>query len=600
MPRYRENPKEGYFFPFGIPYISATLKKAGFSVFTVNLNHVEGALNDILEELIVENQIDVILTGGNSQDYHAIKMVFDTARKAKHSLITICGGGVISGDPVPAMTALEIVDYGVIGEGEATIEELCNVLDVNGDISSVRGIIYSENNSYHITETRPPIADIDTIPWPDYVGFNYGDYLKHSDIGIHGLHYKHAAMFLSARSCPFNCTFCFHTIGKKYRQRSLDDFFSEVDYLLSHYEIDFFYTHDELFTYSFKRAKEFCERIKKYNIPWQTALRVDSITDELLEVLVDANCKLISFGFESADNSVLESMKKHITVEQIEDALEKVSSSGISFSGAFIFGDKSETLQTARNTIEWWKNHRQYNIVMKSIFVYPGSELYRHAIEKGIIKDPVGFLKAGCPITNVSKMTGTELRTVMQEIVLLETTGYNQAKEVKLIDVESQTGFVTIDCKCYYCSSQNRWSHFRLFTTSFGTCTSCRGRQRIPLPKLIFTQIEESVKTLADTNRVALWGIANHAIDFINDSSVVQKSENVFLVDNSTEKQGIVLNSKLIQAPSIVKEEKIEIIVVFAVFYFATIKSQVETQYENVKVMSVYDLCATKKGLVLL
>lgn len=590
MPRYRENPNEGYFFPFGSPYISAVLKKAGFSVFTVNLNHVDGSLDDVLEELINANQIDVVLCGGNSQDYHAVKGVFEAAGRSKDNLITICGGGLISGDPIPAMKALEVVDYGVIGEGEATVEELCSSLNKNASISSVQGIIYRENNNYIITDARPAIADIDTIPWPDYEGFDYGEYLKHSDIGIHGLHYNHASMFMSARSCPFNCTFCFHTIGRKYRQRSLDDFFAEVDYLLSKYEIDFFYTHDELFTRSFKRAKEFCDRIKKYNIPWQTALRVDTITDELLEALVDANCKLISFGFESADNSILRSMEKHITVGQIEDALEKVTRSGISFSGAFIFGDKNETLETARNTIEWWKKHREYNIVMKSIFVYPGSNLYHHALENNIIKDPVEFLKAGCPIINVSKMTEDEFKTVMREIVLLETTGYNQAKEVELIHVEPQTSFVNVKCKCHYCAANNNWSHFRLFTTSFGTCKSCSGRQRVPLPKEIFTQIETSIRGLANTNKVALWGIANHAIDFINDSSIVPASDNVFLIDNSTEKQGIILNSKTILAPSVVEDEKIDIVIVFAVFYFATIKSQIEAQYSNVKVVPVYDL----------
>ncbi len=593
MPKYRENPNEGYFFPFGIPYISATLKKAQFNIFTLNLNHEDGELDDILQNNIVQNQIDVILTGGNSQDYHTVKMIFDTAKKIKEDLITICGGGLISGDPIPAMNALEIVDYGVIGEGEETIAELCKTIEENGDVSAVQGIIYYKNSSYHITDTRPAIEDIDTIPWPDYEGFNYGEYLKNSDIGIHGLHYKHAAMFMSSRSCPYNCTFCFHTIGKTFRQRSLDDFFVEVDYLLSRHEIDFFYTHDELFTYSFNRAKEFCKRMKKYNIPWQTALRVDNITDELLEVLVDGNCKLISFGFESADNNILKSMKKHITIEQTEKALEKVVKSGLSFSGAFIFGDKNETLQTALNTINWWKRHRQFNIVMKSIFVYPGSELYQHAKEKGIIKNPVEFLKAGCPIINVSKMTDEELKAVMNEILLLETTGYNQAKEVDLIDVDPQTGYCMVDSTCFYCGTKNSWSHFRFFTTSFGICRKCNGRQRVPLPKVILTKIESNLTQIAEDKKIVLWGIANHAIDFINDSNIVQKTSNVFLVDNSTEKQGITLSSKTINAPSVIEQECIEIIVVFAVFYFATIKSQVESQYPNVKVIPVYDLYAT-------
>ena len=589
MPRFRDNLEEGYFFPFGVPYISAALKKAGFDVFALNLNHVDQPYN-ALQQNIIENDIDIVLSGSTSADYHAVKVIFDKAKEVKNSLRIICGGGLISGDPIPAMTALEVVDFGVISEGEVTIVELCQALEKKEDFSSVNGIIFKQNNSYVITPARPQIDDVDSIPWPDYEGFDYGTYLKSSDVGIHGLHYKHAAMFLSSRSCPYNCTFCFHTIGNKFRQRSLDDFFAEVDQLISQYEIDFFYTHDEFFTYSFERAKEFCERMGKYNIPWQTALRVDSITDELLEVLKKSNCKLISFGFESADDSILKSMKKNITVEQTQRALEKVARSGISFSGAFIFGDKNETLQTARNTLQWWKDHRQYNIVLKSIFTYPGSQLYKYAIENNIIKDRVAFLKAGCPIINISKMTKEECNIIAGEIALLEVYGYHQAQNVKLELIHESNAFCMIRSNCFYCGAENEWNEYRFFTTSFGVCEQCGGRQRVPLPVPIFDQIENKIGLLASQKKIALWGIANHAVDYLERSTVVHRSSRIFLIDNSEEKQGIILGGKKVCSPAIIGEEDIPVVVIFAIFYFATIKSQVESMYENIKVLSVYDL----------
>jgi anaerobic magnesium-protoporphyrin IX monomethyl ester cyclase len=589
MPRFRDNLKEGYFFPFGIPYISAALKKAGFAVFTLNLNHVDRPYG-VLKNKIIGHNIDIVLTGSTSADYHAVKAIVDKAKAVKKSLRIICGGGLISGDPVPAMTALKIVDFGVIGEGEITIVELCRALEKKEDFFSIKGIIYKQGNSYEITPPRPPNDEIDSIPWPDYDGFDYGTYLKSSDVGIHGLHYKHAAMFLSSRSCPYNCTFCFHTIGKKFRQRSLDDFFAEVDHLVSHYEIDFFYTHDEFFTYSFERAKEFCERMGQYNIPWQTALRVDSITDELLEILKRGNCKLISFGFESADNSILKSMNKNITVAQIERALEKVVRSGISFSGAFIFGDKDETLQTANNTLKWWQDHRQYNIVLKSIFTYPGSELYKYALENKIIKDPVAFLKAGCPVVNVSKMSNDEFNIIAHEIALLEVSGYHQAQRVKLELIDASNAFCTLRADCHYCGAENQWSQYRFFTTSFGVCKQCKGRQRVPLPDPIFDQIEKKISLLASKKKIALWGMANHAVDFLERSTVVRRSARIFLVDNSEEKQGIILADKKVCRPAIIGENDIQVVVIFAIFYFATIKSQVESIYPNVKVLPVYDL----------
>ena len=38
MPRFVDKVGEWYHFPLGVPYISACLKKAGFHVFTINMN----------------------------------------------------------------------------------------------------------------------------------------------------------------------------------------------------------------------------------------------------------------------------------------------------------------------------------------------------------------------------------------------------------------------------------------------------------------------------------------------------------------------------------------------------------------------------------
>ena len=43
---------------------------------------------------------------------------------------------------------------------------------------------------------------------------------------------------LLTRSCPYSCTFVY-TLGSKYRRRSLDDFFAELDHLLEKYDIEY-------------------------------------------------------------------------------------------------------------------------------------------------------------------------------------------------------------------------------------------------------------------------------------------------------------------------------------------------------------------------
>ena len=194
--------------------------------------------------------------------------------------------------------------------------------------------------------------------------------------------------------------------------------FQEIDYLIEKFDIHNISVTDELFASNINDTIEFCTEIEKRKIGFAISLRVDMINREGLRLLKDHGCVQISFGLESADNRILKSMNKHITVEQIENALSLCNEVGISAQGIFIFGDEAETVETAHNTIQWWREHPQYAINLSLIKLYPGSILYRHACERGLIKDEVQFIKDGCPFINVSKMTDEDYHNLALEIIV--------------------------------------------------------------------------------------------------------------------------------------------------------------------------------------
>ena len=51
MPRLVECIGDGYVFPLGMSYISASMKAEGFKVYTVNLSHKHEDPYDVLKEL---------------------------------------------------------------------------------------------------------------------------------------------------------------------------------------------------------------------------------------------------------------------------------------------------------------------------------------------------------------------------------------------------------------------------------------------------------------------------------------------------------------------------------------------------------------------
>jgi hypothetical protein len=114
-------------------------------------------------------------------------------------------------------------------------------------------------------------------------------------------------------------------------------------------------------------------------------------------------------------------MKKNITVEQIENAFELAKEVGIDVSGVIIFGDPCENKQTIRNTLNWRTKHSDYSLQLSWIICYPGSEDYKIACERGVIKDRIQFLKDGCPQVNISQLSDDEYWEMVDRVRIFLT-----------------------------------------------------------------------------------------------------------------------------------------------------------------------------------
>lgn len=589
IPRLIRNAGDGYSFPLGIPYISASLKKAGHQVVTLNLNHCAGEVADVLAGVIARECIDVVATGGLSFQYHMIRHLVELVKRIDPRIVTIVGGGIISGDPEPAMTALEHADFGVVGEGEQTMCELCRTLEEGGDPSRVDGLIYRQGDRYVLTRARREIDDIDTLPWPDYEGFGLETYLKLNPPGISGLNKPNTLFMCASRSCPYSCTFCFHTAGKRYRQRSMDAFFTELDHLVARYPVRYLCLADELFAHSLPRVRQFCERIKSYGIRWWAQFRVSDVTPELLALVKGSGCDVMSFGLESADNRILKSMRKGTTVEQIEWALKLVYDAGISMEGAFIFGDVEETPETVANTLKWWREHSQYKISLNFITVFPGSPLYHHACAKGLITDRVKFLREGCPQLNVSKLSDSEMAELGARFMDAAMSQVKTLTTCEITSVDYRTGRIAVTGQCVSCSQPNRWTEIKLFTTNFISCNRCGQKYNIPLTAELRTNIARNVKALlARYGKVGVWGINYHAADLFKTVDIF-RDPNVYPIDISTTKQAMSVSGKRVRPPGVIGADGVRAVIIAIPLYFTQIAAQIESNHPDVQ--AVIDVC---------
>lgn len=419
VPRYFSTETCGYIMPMGILYVSAALKTSGTcNVFTLNLNHCEEDDRTVLEQIISKNNINIVGCGGISGQFVEIYPLFKIIKEINPAIITIAGGGMITADPIPAMEAFDgYADIGAIGEGEITMPELMQAIGTDGSYNEIDGLIFREDNKWHITKRRADIMDLDSIPLPDYAGFDYDKYIETNGEIVDNVKYSPVAI-IGGRSCKYNCTFCFHPSGSRYRQRSLDSIFTEIDWLLAHYDINYIALREELFASDEQRVLDFCERARSYPIVWSIQLRVDSVTQTIVNALKESNCRYVFLGIESADNRILKSMRKNITIEQVEVALKMTIDAGLDTRSTIILGDEQETIESARRTLDWWKEHRKYSAIdLGLIIAFPGSTLYKHARKNGKIPDPVKFLNDGCPVVNLSEnITAKEFHEIAADI----------------------------------------------------------------------------------------------------------------------------------------------------------------------------------------
>lgn len=589
MPRFVESPGDGYNIPLGILYISAAMKRAGFNVFTLNLNHRQGEIADLIGDAVQEHSIDVVMCGGLSFHFWIVYPVLRAAKQM--GKITITGGGLVTADPEATMQAMEYADIGVIGEGEETIIDLCNAIEVGGNLRDVAGIITQVDGTWRPTSRRKDIENLDGLAWPDYEGFELDTYFK-TAANFGGLSQTNTLFMLSSRSCPYLCTFCFHTTGRKYRIRGLDDFFAELDHHVKRFPVRYLCISDELFSRDIERVREFCRRIKPYNIQWFAQFRVDNITPELVEILKDGNCDTMLFGVESADNRVLKSMRKNITIEQVDKTLGMVTAHDMKLVGGLIFGDLVETKETAQNSIDWALAHPDWNISMAMIQVYPGSYLYDVAVKRGIIKDRVAFLRNGCPGINVSQMTDAEFQDVIQAMHTAQVKPENRLSNVQVSNVDYRTGIIDIAGNCAGCGKHNEWQSVKLFRSfNYTTCQSCGTKHFVIIPDTLRAIIEVNFKMLlAQYGKLGVLGMNYFATDLFRHSETLMRDE-VYPMDTSETVQASDLFGKKIYPPAAIDIDQLPAVVVALPHHYNTIKEMIHTKYgEDIRIINICEL----------
>ncbi len=574
-------------FPIGMAYVSAALKNAGFEVYTVNSNFIKSNIEDTLNKVFNENEIDIVCTGGTSLDVNQIKRIIDLSRKLNPNVKIVIGGAIISSDAEPAMRVLK-ADIGVIGEGERTMCELAAALNRGSRYDNISGVISWHKGRLIKGPPRPEIMEIDNIAYMDFDGFNYSEWVKLN---------KGGGIIQSARSCPFQCTFCFKSTGNRYRQRSMDSIFSEIDYQIEKFKIQKIGIGDELFATNKKRVVDFCKRIKPYKINWGCSLRVQEIEYDLLKIMLDAGCKGIGTGLESGSQKILKSMRKGVTIKQLVNALDVFAESEMFMLGNFIFGDINETTETVKASLDLWERYKdKLYINLGIVCTYPGSFLYEHACKKGVIFDRADYLKNGTFDINVSKLTDEEYFEMYSKITELSYYPQVPAAEIKLIDVDEE-GICRAEWICGRCSKTHIISGQHFLQAPICNC-SCGRPNTVELLRTVTCKTDLIMKEIPEDEEIVFWGVGSQYCRIARFHKGCFDSKRFIQADGNQRHQLMTRLGKKIYGPEIIYEKEVKSVVITSPIAKNAICRAIKDNYPSINKVYFPTLINEKNSLV--
>jgi radical SAM superfamily enzyme YgiQ (UPF0313 family) len=364
--------------PLGLSYIAAVLRQHGFHVAILDLHQSAGKPEDVVG-CCREGSPKVVGITAATPSYPNALRVARFVKAWNPDVITVLGGPHATGLPDECARS-EAFDYVCIGEGEESMSDLVEALIHGGkDPRAVVGFVHQWNGRAVHTGSRGYVSYLDDLPLPARELLDLGSYYQKGAI-------------ISSRGCPIGCSFCACAaiVGNTYRIHSITRVLEEIGHVTGRYGYRFFDFHDDTFNLQPERVFEFCREVveRRLSIEWGCFCRAAQMTPEMARAMANAGCRVIQFGVESGNDSVLQSLQKQTSTTQIEAAVRAVAAAGIEqIVCGFIIGHATDTEDSSRETIKFGLHLRDLGatrLTLSLLTPYPGTRVYERREQLGI------------------------------------------------------------------------------------------------------------------------------------------------------------------------------------------------------------------------
>jgi len=377
--------------PLGLLYIGAVLEQALVPVEIVPTNVLGLGWKDIARKIAHDRPDIVGVTITTENRFQSFKLI-RIAKRAHPGALTVLGGPHASMAAEDCLEHIHELDAVVRGEGEYAMLDICRAWEASPKLESLAGIpgvVMRLDGRIHSAGMRPPIADLDSLPFPAFHLVPFEKY--HFTVPVPGRGERPAVNVMTSRGCPFNCSFCATPInwGRHVRMRSPENVVREIELLKARYGMEVVFFYDDTFNASPKRADAISRLLidRKVGVLIKCDVRLDIMSRESLELMKRAGLFHLSFGLEAGSDRVRRDIVgKQIEMEDFHNLVRWCLELDIVPNVFFIFSHPTETWAEAQETIriiEQYKDRIEGTVAI--LHIYPGTPLERLALDTGFL-----------------------------------------------------------------------------------------------------------------------------------------------------------------------------------------------------------------------
>ena len=288
-------------------------------------------------------------------------------------------------DPAGSLMATSAVDFVCREEFDYTCQEVA----AGRPLPEILGLSYrGEGGRVVHNASRPILENMDELP---FVAPVYQRDLKIENYFIGYLKHPYVS-FYTGRGCRSKCTFCLwpQTVGgHRYRVRSAENVIAEVQWIKDNMpQVKEVMFDDDTFTDSsnLPRVEAIARGMGELGLTWSCNAKAN-VPYNTLKVMKDNGLRLLLVGYESGDDQILHNIKKGLRTDIARRFTEDCRKLGILIHGTFILGLPGETAATIEKTINFAKEINPHTIQVSLAAPYPGTTLYKQAVENGWLKE---------------------------------------------------------------------------------------------------------------------------------------------------------------------------------------------------------------------